>query len=168
MLCLLCCLVAFTQLAAQDVRDTLIGNFLPPAIPPSVFAVETTEDMSLDGKLTEVVWQRAPIIDDFFRQEPRQGGESPLNRIRNLGINKVDVDIAIYTVGCRLAANPRMQLSAFYQYNSFDERGRWNVRGSWEFAPLSFVYLVFNENDFKQTDSRNRSVINKISYLRQF
>jgi hypothetical protein len=61
-----------------------------------------------------------------------------------------------------------MQLSAFYQYNTFDERGRWNVRGSWEFAPLSFVYVVFNENDFRQTDSRNRSVINKISYLKQF
>jgi Domain of unknown function (DUF5916)/Carbohydrate family 9 binding domain-like len=95
-------------------------------------------------------------------------GSYNLNRIRNLGTQKVNEDIAIYTVGCRLAANPRMQLSAFYQYNTFDERGRWNVRGSWEFAPLSFVYLVFNENDFRQTDSRNRSVINKISYLRQF
>jgi hypothetical protein len=38
-----------------------------------------------------------------------------------------------------MAANPRMQVSAFYQYNSFDERGRWNIRGSWEFAPLSFL-----------------------------
>lgn len=95
-------------------------------------------------------------------------GNYNLNRIRNLGINKVNKDISIYTVGLRLAANPRMQLSAFYQYNTFDERGRWNVRGSWEFAPLSFVYVVFNENDFRQTDSRNRSVINKISYLKQF
>jgi hypothetical protein len=95
-------------------------------------------------------------------------GNCDLNRIRNLGIKKVNEDIALYTVGLRLAANPRMQLSAFYQYNTFDERGRWNVRGSWEFAPLSFVYLVFNENDFQQTDSRNRSFINKISYLRQF
>ena len=95
-------------------------------------------------------------------------GNYDLNRIRNLGINKVNQDFAIYTVGVRLAANPRLQLSAFYQYNTFDERGRWNVRGSWEVAPLSFVYLVFNENDFKQTDIRNRSLINKISYLRQF
>jgi hypothetical protein len=123
------------QMIAQTGRDTL--NFLPPAIPPSVFAVETTEDMAIDGKLTETVWQRAPVVSDFFPNS-------------------------------RLAANPRMQLSAFYQYNTFDERGRWNVRGSWEFAPLSFVYLVLNENDIRQTNSRNRSEINKISYLRQF
>jgi hypothetical protein len=61
-----------SQLAAQKGRDTL--NFQPPAIHPSVFAVETTENLVLDGKLLEAVWQRAPIIDDFFRMEPRQGG----------------------------------------------------------------------------------------------
>jgi hypothetical protein len=29
--------------------------------------------------------------------------------------------------------------SAFYQYNSFDKQGRWNIRASWEYLPLSFV-----------------------------
>jgi hypothetical protein len=58
-LCLLYCLFASKQLVAQTGRDTL--NFLPPAIPPSVFAVETTEDMAIDGKLTEVLFEAALV-----------------------------------------------------------------------------------------------------------
>ncbi len=117
-----------------------------------------------DGKLDE--WG----ANIRFAPSPKIAisGDYALNRIRNLGIDKENADISIYTLSLRLAANPRLQLSAFYQYNTFDQRARWNVRGSWEFAPLSFVYVVFNENDYRLADARNRSVINKISYLRQF
>ncbi len=52
--------------------DTL--NFPPPVVPVSVFAVETSERISIDGKLSEPSWQGAPVISDFFRMEPRQGG----------------------------------------------------------------------------------------------
>ncbi|HEV8283073.1 MAG TPA: DUF5916 domain-containing protein [Chitinophagaceae bacterium] len=89
-------------------------------------------------------------------------------RIRNLGINKTDRDISLTTAGVRLALNPQIQASLFYQYNSFDKQGRWNVRGSWEFAPLSFFYIVFNDNSFSETGNRNQSVISKITYLKQF
>lgn len=88
--------------------------------------------------------------------------------IRNLGINKTDANYAIITAGARLAANPRLQLSVFYQYNSYTKQGRWNVRGSWEFAPLSFVYLVFNDNRFKRTGINTQSFISKITYIKQF
>jgi hypothetical protein len=74
----------------------------------------------------------------------------------------------LYTAGIRLAYNPRLQFSGFYQYNSFDSQGRWNLRGSWEFAPLSFVYIVFNENSFRDSPSYSGSFISKISLLKQF
>jgi hypothetical protein len=90
------------------------------------------------------------------------------NDLKNVGIEAKNLQTHLVTAGLRLAANPRLQVSTFYQYNSFDERGRWNVRGSWEFAPLSFVYVVFNENNFQNTLQRQQSVINKVSYLRQF
>jgi hypothetical protein len=61
-----------------------------------------------------------------------------------------------------------MQLSAFYQYNTFDKRARWNARGSWEFAPLSFLYLVFNESSFRDNPVQNQSFISKLTYLKQF
>lgn len=89
-------------------------------------------------------------------------------QLRNLGINRVSRNNDLYTASLRLAWNPRLQATAFYQYNSFDQRSRWNVRGSWEFAPLSFLFVVFNENSFADSRVRNQAVINKISYLRQF
>lgn len=94
--------------------------------------------------------------------------EYQLNRIRSLNLADVNEDIELYTFGLRLAANPRMQMSAFCQYNSFDERGRWNVRGSWEFAPLSFLCLVFNESSFRNTPGQKQSFISKLTYLKQF
>lgn len=75
---------------------------------------------------------------------------------------------AIYILGMRVAANPRIQLSTFYQYNDFDTKGRWNIRASWEFTPLSFLYLVFNESHFRESPVRNQSLIAKLTYLKQF
>jgi hypothetical protein len=90
------------------------------------------------------------------------------NVFSNLGASSDDFNTSLYSVGIRLAANPRMQVSSFYQYNSFDYRGRLNVRASWEFAPLSFVYFVFNDQQFQNTSIANQSVITKISYIKQF
>ncbi|RFP64313.1 hypothetical protein D0N36_14750 [Hymenobacter lapidiphilus] len=61
-----------------------------------------------------------------------------------------------------------MQLTAFYQYSSAARLARWNVRASWEFQPLSYVYLVFNELDNSQLDSRQQQTIGKVSYIKQF
>ena len=81
-----------------------------------------------------------------------------------------DLETNLYTANLRLALNPRVQLSTFYQFNSFDEQGRWNIRFSWEYAPLSFIYLVLNDT---QTDSfdpvqRTTQFISKITFLKQF
>lgn len=94
--------------------------------------------------------------------------ECQLNRIRDLGPARVNENIGLYTLGLRVAADPRIQVSAFYQYNDYDRRGRWNIRGSWEFAPLSFLYLVFNENSFRDIPVRNQNLISKLTYLKQF
>lgn len=90
------------------------------------------------------------------------------NNLRDLGKNKENLTTDLITTSLRLAHNSRIQASLFYQYNSFDQRGRWNARGSWEFAPLSFLYLVFNETSFQNSPVRNQSVISKITYLKQF
>ncbi|MFC0774166.1 DUF5916 domain-containing protein [Terrimonas alba] len=95
-------------------------------------------------------------------------GSYQLNKSRRPGIDEADEDIVLWTIGCRLAANPRIQFSGFYQYNTFDKQGRWNLRGSWEFAPLSFLYVVFNESSFRDSPVRNQSFISKLTYLKQF
>jgi len=50
------------------------GNFPPPANPPVVEAVETTEKITIDGRLDEAAWRKAAPVSEFFRIEPRQGG----------------------------------------------------------------------------------------------
>lgn len=90
------------------------------------------------------------------------------NNFKDLGLNQQTLQTHLVTASLRLAYNPRIQASVFYQYNSFDERSRWNARGSWEFAPLSFLYVVFNETSFQNNTARNQSVINKVTYLKQF
>lgn len=90
------------------------------------------------------------------------------NTFRGFGAQADDFDTDLYTAGIRLAYSPRLQLSAFYQYNTFDGQGRWNVRGSWEFAPLSFLFAVFNDTTFADSPLAQQSLISKITYLKQF
>ena len=92
------------------------------------------------------------------------------NDLRQLGRDSEDLQTHLISAGARLAVNPRIQLSVFYQYNSFDDRGRWNVRGSWEYRPLSFVYLVFNDtriNSFADPFVQQQ-LISKITFVKQF
>lgn len=90
------------------------------------------------------------------------------NNFKNFGEDLVNLQTDLYTAGIRLAYNPRIQLSGFYQFNTYDKRARWNIRGSWEFAPLSFVYIVFNENSLQNSTVKNQSLITKVTYLKQF
>lgn len=90
------------------------------------------------------------------------------NSFIDFGEEMADFTTDLFTAGIRLAANPRIQLSGFYQYNTFDKQGRINLRGSWEFAPLSFLYLVYNESNFQNAPIQNQSEIAKVSYLKQF
>ena len=46
----------------------------------------------------------------------------------------------------RLAASPRVELSGIWQYNTAVEASNVNLRLSWEFRPLSFLYVVYNDN----------------------
>jgi hypothetical protein len=82
--------------------------------------------------------------------------------------DRINFQTNLYNAELRTALNPQLQLSAFYQYNSYDHQGQWNARASWEFAPLSFLYLVYNQNDFAGSPVTSQSVITKISYLKQF
>jgi hypothetical protein len=71
----------------------------------------------------------------------------------------------------RLALNPRVQLSGFLQKNTENDLTNINIRFSWEYSPLSFVYLVFNDRDFNETlygNQTEQQAIVKINFLKQF
>jgi len=92
------------------------------------------------------------------------------NDLDKVGIEAQDLSTHLITLGSRFALNPRVQLSAFYQYNSFDEQGRWNIRASWEYQPLSFLYLVFNDAQIDNLDEpiHNQQLISKLTIVKQF
>lgn len=92
------------------------------------------------------------------------------NALEGVGLEEKNLYTNLYTGSLRLALNPRVQLSTFYQYNSFGRQGRWNVRFSWEYLPLSFVYLVFNdtETDIFEPVNRDRQFIGKLTLTQQF
>ncbi|WP_062059460.1 DUF5916 domain-containing protein [Aquimarina longa] len=92
------------------------------------------------------------------------------NHLKKVGIQKESLETNLYSASIRLALSPRMQLSTFYQYNSFTKQGGWNTRFSWEYMPLSFIYLVFNDTQKRSLDpiERNQQFISKITFLKQF
>ncbi len=92
------------------------------------------------------------------------------NNINGLGLMSEDLDTDLYSAELRLALNPRLQFNSFYQFNSFDEQGRWNLRLSWEYMPLSFEYLVFNDTQVNALDPQESQTqfISKITLLKQF
>lgn len=92
------------------------------------------------------------------------------NDIRGVGVEMQDLSTHLITLGSRFALNPRIQLSAFYQYNSFDKQGRWNIRASWEYLPLSFLYVVFNDTQMNNAlePFQEQQVVSKVTLVRQF
>ncbi len=96
-------------------------------------------------------------------------GSYEVNRFRSLGTR--DSSFVTHLAGpeLRVFLNPRVQWSAFYQYNTAIERGSLNARFSWEYAPLSYVYVVYNDRQAIQngTGPMSRSLIIKLSWLGQ-
>jgi hypothetical protein len=92
------------------------------------------------------------------------------NDLNQLGAELEDLETHLITAGTRFALNPRVQLSAFYQYNTFDEQGRWNIRASWEYLPLSFIYLVYNDTQINSLENpfQEQQLIGKVTFLKQF
>jgi hypothetical protein len=95
-----------------------------------------------------------------------------LNRIRENGPTVVT---HLVSPEVRIALNPRVQFSTFAQYNSDARRSTWNGRFSWEFQPLSYLYVVYNERaPFRSLRehatsplARERGLIVKLTWMRQ-
>ena len=91
-----------------------------------------------------------------------------IGHLEKVGASSISKDVTLYTVEGRLAVNPRLQLSCLFQRSNVTNTISWNTRFSWEFKPLSYFYLVFNNNSSSQgVKTAERQMITKISYLKQ-
>jgi len=101
-------------------------------------------------------------------------GEYNLKYLKGVGEQKTTTMVNLYILRARFALNPRLQLTGLYQKNSFNDANNYNLRLSWEFSPLSYVYLIYNRGVMNtlntmtiQTQTEDH-LIAKISYMQQF
>ncbi|MEP6613507.1 MAG: DUF5916 domain-containing protein, partial [Mucilaginibacter sp.] len=123
-----------------------------------------------NGHLTSADWklQFAPIPYISLL------GEFNQNHFTGVGDQKANKNVNLYILQGRFALNPRVQLTGIYQKNSFDNADNYNIRLSWEFSPLSYVYLIYNRgvtgvaNNLTVHPQTEDHLIAKVSYLQQF
>ena len=77
---------------------------------------------------------------------PHVVGFASWERNRFRGVAGSDGSTHLFTPELRLALNPRFEVSGIWQYNTAVEASSLNARLSWEFRPLSFLYVVYNDN----------------------
>jgi len=90
--------------------------------------------------------------------------------VKDLGASRLTATYYLYNVQARLAWNPRLQVVAFYQHNSSNASEALNVKFSWEYRPLCYVYLVWNSRGMVANgiSDRMNAAISKVSFLKQF
>ena len=60
-----------------------------------------------------------------------------------------------------------MGLTGFYQYNSENKTYFTSIRFSWEYSPLSYLYLLYNfgkNTTFPEINSNQNQFLIKLSY----
>jgi hypothetical protein len=120
-----------------------------------------------NGKLISGDWtlQFAPIPHISLK------GRFNRNYFSHVGEEVTTATIDLYSLEGRFALNPRLQFVGFYQKNSENSSQNYNLRFSWEYKPLSYIYLVFNHRSFNEPGQNTEiedHAIAKISYLKQF
>jgi hypothetical protein len=98
-----------------------------------------------------------------------------LDALREVGSDRRDVMTHLVAPEIRAAFNPRLQVSAFYQHNTAARASTLNARFSWEFLPLSYLYVVYNGRSplpaltlpRLASVSTDRALIVKLVWLRQ-
>jgi hypothetical protein len=68
-----------------------------------------------------------------------------LNRLSSVGTAASVVSTHLFGLESRLAASPRLQLVSFAQWNTVARQLTVNARLSWEYQPLSFFTVVYND-----------------------
>lgn len=92
------------------------------------------------------------------------------NQFKQVGTPAISKNVDLYSLSGRIALNPRMQLIGFYQQNTENNQANYNIRFSWEYRPLSYLYVVFNHRGFDNTQAKRQTEdhsIIKLSYLKQ-
>ena len=132
---------------------------------PLAATLTTTSGAFFDGSLDRAEvsgrWSPSPYLSVRATYE--------VNRLRSIGTRDSSFTTHLAGPELRVFLNPRVQWSAFYQYNTALQRASLNARFSWEFLPLSYLYVVYNDRQavMNGASPMARSLIVKLSWLGQ-
>ena len=105
--------------------------------------------LRVDGELGPFYDGRSQSITTFLHASPTPRvaflGSYSVNVLRDIGRARTDLTTHLVQPALRLSLDPRVHLVGLYQYNSAANLSTWNARFSWEFRPLSYLYLVYND-----------------------
>jgi hypothetical protein len=97
-----------------------------------------------------------------------------VNRLSQVGMSRSSLTTHLLGLESRLAATPRLQLVTFAQWNTVARQFTANARLAWEYRPLSFLTVVYNERSpidgrgvLVPTPSGSREFFAKLTYLLQ-
>ena len=128
--------------------------------------IELTSGGFYDGRLNFVTLNTrySPIPHLAF------SGNVQRYSLKNVGVYKSSADYYLYTAQTRISLSPRLQTFFLYQKNTVTKSDGINAKFSWEYKPLSYVYLVYNNRAWTENNinDRNSQAIFKLSYLKQF
>jgi hypothetical protein len=95
--------------------------------------------------------------------------DADVSRLSSIGARDTARTTTLVAPEVRFAINPRLLLTTFYQYNTGAQQGTLNARFSWEFSPLSFLYVVWNDRRAIQRGVLpvSESLVIKLVWLRQ-
>lgn len=133
-----------------------------------IFSFNTTAEAGrfYNGQLDKINLQLV------FRPNERLRLSNTLEVLRfcEIGAERLSETQKLFISESRFAFSPRLSIAAFLQYNSTHEELGGNVRLSWEFQPLSFVYLIYNHGTIgtNTTWQQDNTVLLKVSFLKQF
>ena len=99
------------------------------------------------------------------------GGRFNRIHFNKLGEEQITKTVDLYSIEGRFALNPRLQLTTFYQRNSENDLQNLNIRFSWEYQALSYIYFVYNIRNFEvemQDRAEEHHIIGKVSFLKHF
>jgi len=92
------------------------------------------------------------------------------NHFVDVGASRTTSTVDLRILQGRFALNPRLQLTGFYQKNSLDHSDSYNLRFSWEYLPLSYLYIIYNHGRSEalpQVWQSDQHAIVKVSLLKQ-
>lgn len=179
---------AYIGYSLQRIYQRLVENFEPIGviIGPGEYdysrhqITSSADPSKIVNVMTEISW------GDYFNGELQSydfavqfvpipyislQGRFNRNYLEEVGDALTTEKIDLYSIEGRFALNPRIQMVGFYQQNSENNLQNYNIRFSWEYQPLSFIYLVLNKQSFNsmvQAPQVEDHIIAKINFLQQF